>query len=412
MRKYYIHILLIILGTALYFLAHFQRVAVPAPIFDLMQSELNVSATKITSFSAIFMYSYALSTLFCGILTDKFGGVKVLLFGAIIFSIGSILFSNTDIIPLMYFARGLTGLGAATFYLGLLHEAKKCFPDKYFGVALSIILFAGYTGGVCANAPFVTASEIFGWKDVLNIIAIISIVVASLFIFVQHLLKSVHENDKVHISFEPFKKVLTNKNNFYIFTFAILCTGLHYVIMTVLGVKFLKDFLGYSLKSASLILSFLVIIAAFSGVILASLSKVIGNKRVIFLRFLAFSSLIVFSIISICIMLNIKTSLIAGLILLLAINGGNTPLTVPIIANTNSYEIRTTAISVMNSISFVFVGLMAAFIGFLMDFFPIAGKLNGHIIYSNKSYLTVFLFFVVLAIIEIFMTFKIKEKIN
>ena len=65
----------------------------------------------------------------------------------------------------------------------------------------------------------------------------------------------------------------------------------------------------------------------------------------------------------------------------------------------------------MNSISFIFVGLMAAFIGFLMDFFPIAGKLNGHIIYSNKSYLTVFLFFVVLAIIEIVMTFKIKEKI-
>lgn len=411
MRKYYVHILLIILGTALYFLAHFQRVAVPAPIFDLLQSELNVSAIKITAFSAIFMYSYALSTLFCGILVDKFGGVKVLLFGSIIFSIGSILFSNTDIISLMYLARSLTGFGAATFYLGLLHEAKKCFPDKYFGVAISIILFTGYTGGVCANAPFVTVSEVFGWKKVLNIIAIISIIVTLLFLLVQHLLKSIHENDKVHISFEPFKKVLENKNNFYIFTFAILCTGLHYVIMTVLGVKFLKDFLGYSLQVASLILSFLVIIAACSGVILAYLSKVIGNKRLIFLRILAINSFIAFSFISVCIMFNIKTSLIAGLILLLAINGGNTPLTVPIIANTNSYEIRTTAISVMNSISFVFVGLMAAFIGFLMDSFPIAGKLNGHIIYSNKAYLTVFLFFVILAIIEIFMTFKIKEKL-
>jgi len=411
LRKYYIHILLIVLGTALYFLAHFQRVAVPAPIFDLMQSELNISATKITSFSAIFMYSYAVSTLFCGVLTDKFGGVKILLFGSIIFSLGSVLFSNTLNLPLMYFARSLTGLGAATFYLGLLHEAKKCFPDKYFGVALSIILFIGYTGGVCANAPFVAVSEIFGWKKVLNIIAIISIIVTLMFILIQYLLKSIHENDKVHICFEPFKRVLQNKNNFYIFTFTILCTGLHYVMMTVLGVKFLKDFLGYSLKNASLVLSFLVVIAAFSGVILAYLSKLIGNKRLIFLRMLAFISFIVFSIISICILLNIKTSIIAGLILLLAVNGGNTPLAVPIVANTNSYEIRTTAISVMNSISFVFVGLMATFIGFLMDLFPIAGKFNGHIIYSNKSYLTVFLFFAVLAVVEIFMTFKIKEKV-
>ena len=39
--------MLIVLGTMFYFLGHFQRAAIPAPIFDILQSELNVSATKV-----------------------------------------------------------------------------------------------------------------------------------------------------------------------------------------------------------------------------------------------------------------------------------------------------------------------------------------------------------------------------
>ena len=84
--------MLIVLGTMFYFLGHFQRAAIPAPIFDILQSELNVSATKITTFSAIFMYCYALGTLLCGVLVDKFGGIKVIVAGSILFTLGCFLF--------------------------------------------------------------------------------------------------------------------------------------------------------------------------------------------------------------------------------------------------------------------------------------------------------------------------------
>ena len=106
-----------------------------------------------------------------------------------------------------------------------------------------------------------------------------------------------------------------------------------------------------------------------------------------------------------------KTPLVAVLILAIAVNAANTPLTAPIIMSTNNYSVRTTAVSVINSISFVFVGLVATMIGFLLDLFPIVGKINGNIIYGKESYLTVFLVFTFLALIEIFVTFKIKEKI-
>ncbi len=409
-RKYHVHIMLIILGTLFYFLGHFQRAAIPAPIFDILQSELNVSATKITTFSAIFMYCYALGTLLCGVLVDKFGGIKVIVAGSILFTLGCFLFSATEYLPLMYLSRGLVGIGSATFYLSLLSEVKKCFKDKHVGVVISIILFLGYLGGVCANAPFVIASEKFGWEEVLKIFTFISIFTTIAFLFVQHFLKSIHINEKVHLNHESYVEVLTHKNNYYLGIFTSLCTGLYYVMMTVLGVKFLKDFLGYSSEISATILSFLVIIGALSGIIFASLSKIFNN-RMFFVKLLAFIDFFIFGIISVCIMFNIKTPLVAVLVLLIAVNAANTPLTAPIIMSTNNYSVRTTAVSVINSISFVFVGLVATIIGFLLDLFPIVGKINGNIIYGKESYLTVFLFFTVLAVIEIFVSFKIKEKV-
>lgn len=203
MRKYHIHILLIILGTILYFMANFQRVAVPGPIFDTLQNDFNISAPFVTSFGAIFMYVYALSLLIVGLLVDKFSGIKVMLVGGIVFSLGAILFSHTSNLWILYFARALLGFGAATFYLSLLQESKKCFPDRYFGIVISIILFSGFLGGVCANAPFVYAADKFGWREVLNFLGIIIVFITVLYAIFQHSLKPIQENKKVHICLKP-----------------------------------------------------------------------------------------------------------------------------------------------------------------------------------------------------------------
>ena len=78
MRKYHLHIALIVLGTILYFMANFQRVAIPGAIFDTLQLDLNLSAPYITSLGAVFMYAYALSLLVIGLLVDKFSGLNLI----------------------------------------------------------------------------------------------------------------------------------------------------------------------------------------------------------------------------------------------------------------------------------------------------------------------------------------------
>lgn len=390
-------------------MANFQRVAIPGAIFDILQTDLGTKAPIITSFGAIFMYSYALSLLLVGMLVDRFSGVKVILWGGVLFTLGALVFPNTKILPLLYLSRMLLGAGAACFYLSLIQEVKKCFPDRYFGIAVSITLIMGYMGGVCANAPFMMLAEKFSWQVVTNVLGMITLLVILAYAFVLHYLHDIPENKHVIFSLKSFKDVLSNKFNHNLFLFAGLNYGLYYVIQTVMGVKFLKDFLNLPSTQASVILSVMVVIAGISGVSLATLSKLFNNRRVIFMKGVCLTTTAIFIIIFLCVLFEIKTICIAYLMMLVAVGGGMSPLLVPIIHSTNKYEVRGTALSIMNCCFFLSVGILASLVGVLLDVYVPVSNNFGHLVYSSKSYLLVFGTFILFSIVEMYNVFKLKD---
>ena len=409
MRKYYTHLTLIFLGLILYLMANFQRVAIPGAIFDILQFDLSLKSHHITFLGSIFMYFYAVGLLFSGVLVDKFGPVKVIMGGSLLFVAGSLIFPNTNNLYWLYFSRALLGFGSASFYLSLVHEAKKCFPDKYFGISISLMLITGYVGGFCANAPFIHLLNYFSWQYILNVTGIITLIACLLFCLERGFLHHIPQNKHASFSLKPFKEVLLNEKNHNLFIFGCLNYGLYYVIQTVIGVKFLKDFVNLSSEHAAIILSFMIIIAGLSGVSLASLSSFLNNRRVIFMKTICIMSSIIFAVISLCIFFDIKTSLIAGLLLLIAIGGGMSPLLVPIIHQTNKYEIRGTALSVMNSLFFIMVGFLGTLVGIILNLFPAIANKTGYLVYSNKSYFVVFLTFFVFSLIEMYNVLKLKD---
>ena len=409
MRKYYTHIVLILLALVLYFMANFQRVAIPGAIFDTLQQDLNLSASSVTALSACFMYSYAVSLLFCGILSDRYGAVKVIMCGALLFSLGALIFPNTTNIYFLYLSRIILGFGAATFYLCLVQEAKKCFPDKYFGISVSLMLITGYMGGVCANAPFIFFADKFAWQNILNVLGILTFVVTVLFCAERGFLRHIPVNKNAKFSIEPFKDVLSKHFNHNLFIFAGLNYGLYYVIQTVIGVKFLKDYIQMSEASASLVLSLMIVVAGFSGISLATLSKILNNRRVIFMKSISVMTALIFTIVSLCLLMQIKTKFVAILFLMLAIGGGMSPLLVPIIHATNKFEVRGTALSIMNCCFFLSVGFLGTLVGYLLDVFKPVLQNSGIIIYSSKSYFLVFVTFLFISFIEIYNVFKLKD---
>ena len=218
-----INLALIFIGTLFYFFANFQRIAIPGAIFDVLEQELHVTAPFITAFGAIYMYVYAFTQLINGVLVDRYGGFRIMLTGGIILSLGAIMFPMTSCLFIMYLSRGLIGIGSSMFYLSLIKELREVVPEKNFGIAISVMLFIGYAGGIFANAPFVYAMSFASWREILIVLASISAIAVLTFLVILSGYKLPSINKQVKMRTLPFKLVLHKRHNRNLFKFIQFC---------------------------------------------------------------------------------------------------------------------------------------------------------------------------------------------
>lgn len=408
-RNINISIALVFIGTLFYFFANFHRIAIPGAIFDVLEQELKVTAPYITIFGAIYMYIYAFTQLINGVLVDRFGGFRIILTGASILSIGALLFPLSHNLFIMYLSRGLVGMGSSMFYLSLIRELREIVSEKNFGMAISIMLFIGYTGGIFANAPFVYAMRHASWREILLVLAIITIIALFIFLILVSKIKLPKINKQIKMRALPFKLVLHKRHNRNLFSFACCNFAIFYTIQTVIGKKFLEDFCLMSTYKAASFLSFMAIIAALFNIINAYVCKLTHNHRV---KFLKHASVITFcSLLLICsaLLFNIRTELIACIFCILAANASLSAILVPVLHLTNRKMISGTAVSIMNFCFFITVGILGTATGLLLNIFePI--KRGNVTVYTNDSYLLVFGMFLALSVFEMYKAMKLSNK--
>ena len=408
-NKLFIYLTLIFIGTFFYFIANFQRIAIPGAVFDILQQELNASAPQITMFGAIFMYVYALQQLLNGVLVDRFGGYRVMIAGGIVLAIGTLIFPITSNLTVMYLSRALIGIGSSAFYLSIIRELREVVSEKNFGIAISIMLCIGYAGGIFANAPFVYCMQFMSWREILIILALILIIAVVIFLFL--LIKADLQpiNKKAKMRLLPFKLVLHKRHNRNLFSFACCNFAISYAIQTIIGKKFLEDFCLMTTAKAASILSGMAIIAAIFNIVNAFLCKLTHNHRVKYLKNASVITFISLLFICICLALNIKSDFIAIAFFVLAANASLSSILVPVLHLTNRKMVSGTAVSIMNFCFFTMVGILGTVMGFLLNIFPSENH-AGLITYTNKSYLMVFGLFFILSVFEMYKAMKLSEK--
>lgn len=395
-----IEIILVILGSLLYFFANLQRTAVPGAVFTLLQNDLNAPAQNIASLGSSFMYVYALSQLFIGILTARYGGFRVIRAGAVLFFAGSLLFPLADSFALLYLSRILTGIGSAGFYLAMIYEIRKIVPHKNFGIVLSFILLIGYLGAIAANAPLVICINNLGWRKVFFLTAVISGLTALLFILTDKFAVKQPVDKTVRLNFDLFRQVFSNKRNINLYLFACFNYALYFVMQTVLGKKFLEDFCGMTVINAAMILSIMGFLYAIAGSVIAFISKITLNRRTIYLRFAALNTLFTFAAIFICIVFNITAPVIPVILFCtIAFMASLSPLLVPLLHDINGEKLSSCAVSVMTCGFFISAGLFGNTAGFFLDLFK-----------NNSAYTAIFAVFTAFAAVSCFNVFKIEES--
>ena len=408
-KSFVLSLTLVILATLFYFVANFQRIAIPGAIFDVLEQELSVGAPQITAFGAIYMYIYAFTQLLNGVFVDKYGGYRVMLVGSSIMALGWLIFPLTSNLPLMYFSRALLGLGGSMFYLSIIKELGNLFNEKDFGIALSVMLFVGYAGGIAANAPFVMAMKVLSWREILLIIAGIVIVSLIAYALVLPKIKLPEIKKQVKIRALPFQLVLHKKHNRNLFSFACCNFGISYVIQTIIGKKFLEDFCAMTSGKAAIVLSIMAIEAACANIINASVCKLCHNPRVQFLKCASVITFISLTIVCILIWLNIKSITIPIIFCILAGNASLSSLLVPVLHITNRKMVSGTAVSILNFSFFMMVGILGSATGFILNVFePV--RIGNTLVYNNNSYLLLFGLFWFISLYELSKAAKLSDK--
>ena len=146
-----------------YFLIVSQRTA-PGLITDQLMKDFNVSASIIGLMSSVQFFAYAGLQIPAGLLSDRYGPNRFLIFGTLLTGIGSLIYSFAPNEYVLIFSRLLVGVGDATIFVNLVIILSQWFKANEFVKLIGLASLVGSLGSLSATVPFSTWIAFSGWR--------------------------------------------------------------------------------------------------------------------------------------------------------------------------------------------------------------------------------------------------------
>lgn len=152
--------------AASYYLAAFYLRSSPAVMTTELMRDFRISAGQLGTFSAVYFYAYIAMQIPTGVLADTWGARRLLIGGALVAAVGTILFGATDSYALASLGRLVVGASTAIGWVVTLKIATHWFPPASFATLSGLGLFMGNIGALFAQVPLRLLVERFGWRGV------------------------------------------------------------------------------------------------------------------------------------------------------------------------------------------------------------------------------------------------------
>lgn len=146
-----------------------------------LQSELSaafghISATTFGQLSAFYYFAYSPMQMPVGMLMDRYGPRKLLIFACLCCTLGSWMFTDTSSIWVAGSGRFMVGFGSSFAFVGVLTLAIRWLPRRYFSLVAGLITTLGMLGLVYGEVKITDIAVSFGWRHVLDLMVIIGAV--------------------------------------------------------------------------------------------------------------------------------------------------------------------------------------------------------------------------------------------
>ncbi len=395
-------LVILLMAVVLCFFTSMSKMLVPGPIYNFLQSELLFDPARIAALGAVYMYAYASSQLLMGVYSDRYGGVRILLIGGSLFTLGSLVFPLCSNPWLMYSARIITGFGAGTVFLGEAKLINDLFPEK-FGLVLGAALLIGYFGPVTGTVPMVWLISRVGWRMAYFIPALICCL-AMIGIII--MMRGTIKKNVTGQTFTPLFRMLKNRPMWLLCVSSALIYGIYYVLLTQVGQKCIEDFYRLDKYLASACITLLSVIVALNNVVVNLLLKLAHGRRTLIYRcgtilvlLGALTGLAAFRF-------HLSVWVLIAAFLLLAFPAGFFSFYSIIAKELNPPEVTGLAVAVLNCAAFIFIALFGNISGIILGFWKNAA-VNG--IFPGEAYTALFVFLSASALLSAVLGFWVPE---
>ncbi len=190
----------------------------PSVMTQQLMAAFHLNGLELGSLIGSYFYAYLLMQLPVGVLLDKFAARNMIAFAILMCAVAAMIFHYTHSVYIAYIGRILIGLFGAFSMVGTMKLISLLFPANRFAFLAGMMMTIAMLGAVTAQGPLAFAVKQLGWRETMQILAIIGIVLAILF-FLLPSGKSKHAGDS-NLSFRDIFYgiviICKNKNSWLI----------------------------------------------------------------------------------------------------------------------------------------------------------------------------------------------------
>lgn len=150
--------------------------ASPTVMVDSLMRDFQVDAESLGVLASFYYIAYSCLQIPMGILIDKVGIRKILIFSVSMCTIGTFIFATSETLSIAKIGRLFMGIGASSVFLSCLKVITLWFPKRKFGLFLGLSMMMGTFGAISAQGPLGYFVQNFGWRESLFGIGIVGIV--------------------------------------------------------------------------------------------------------------------------------------------------------------------------------------------------------------------------------------------
>jgi MFS family permease len=254
----------------------------PSIITDQLMSEYNLNGAGLGNLAATFYYSFMVAQLFVGVMLDKYSARWITAGAIFCCAISACLFVQSHTLWQAELSRGLMGVGVAFATVAYMKLAAVWFPPRQYAFIGGLLASAAMAGAVFGTAPLSWLMSAYGWRECLNIIGIVGILLAAFFVLVVRDMPPALRLQKVAtptVSFRDVVAVLKSKQNWLLTLYGGLAFSPVAVFGGLWGDPFIQQAYHLDKTQAASIVSLVFIGLGIGSPVIGMLSARVGNRR-------------------------------------------------------------------------------------------------------------------------------------